>query len=259
VPRIALGARRSEIPAAIDDDALIVAWPLPDDPQLRAKVRAIAAATASSVDGNVKGQVALRELGDGRATMIAVIIAPSTEETLQDAQRGAELGIDQVPDAFRATGLAELGELAFAEVQQGAIYNLFANLEEGSDRDTRLATYALAGLDPMTALGAEIQGLRTMTRDQAAEIARDNLRFDRATVLVLKQSAGKKRGHEVKLAAPIHDMGQRREPPDPADARHPLAASVTTSGFEGMTTRELPNGLDVVLLPLTSGRRPMCA
>jgi zinc protease len=252
VPRVELKARRSEVLAPLDDDALIVAWPLPSDPRLRAKVRAIAVATTSLVDGKVKGRVALRELGDDRAPMIGVIVAPTTDETLQDVQRSVELGIDEVPDAFRASGSAQLGELAFTQIQQGAIYNLFANLEEGSDRDTRLATYVLAGLEPMAALGDEIQGLRTMTRDEAVEIARDNLGFARATVVVLKQSEGKKRGRDVELAAPIHDMGQRREPPDPADALRPLAASVTTSGFEGMTMRELPNGLDVVLLPLTS-------
>lgn len=248
-PRVGADARNVEVPAPIDDAALMIAWRIPEDPELAAMVRAVATATQALVDGEVKGQTALIELGDGRAPMIAVFVFPSVDETMAEARTGAERGITRTPFAFRRDQF--FGDVAFDRIQQSAIHQLFTQLEEGSGRDARLASYVLAGRDPRTALGAEIQGLRRMTSEQAAAIAREHLSMARATVVVLEPADRKKRGHGIKLAPPIHDLGQRRDPPDPAAAKEPLAGKLGT-GIAGVQTRELPNGLTVVLLPLTS-------
>ncbi len=246
---VGLEARTVKVPAPIDDAALMIAWRVPADPQLAAMVRAVATATQALVDGEVRGQTALIELGDTRAPMIAVFVFPSTDETMAEARAGAERGIANTPLAFRRDQF--LGDVAFNRIQQSAIYRLFTQLEDGSGRDARLAGYVLAGRDPRTALGAEIQGLRNMTPEMAAAIARQNLSLDHATVVVLEPSERRKRGHGIKLATPIHDLGQRRDPPDPAAATTPIEDTLR-SGIAGVQTRELPNGLTVVLLPLTS-------
>jgi zinc protease len=251
-PRVELASRHVETSAPIDDEMLLVAWPLPQDPQLRARVRAIAVTTQQLVDQQVRGRVTLQEFGDGRAPMLGLAVSPATGETIQDAIDGAERGINSVPGALDMLGATSLGEVAFDRIQQTAIYKLYATLEDGGDRDSKLAAYVLAGRDPSTALSSGLAGLNGMTRDEAARIARDNLSFDRATVVKLTPSDTRKRGHTVALRPAIHDLGPRRDPPDPADAHRAAVGSLGAHGFVGVTTRELPNGLKVVLLPLTS-------
>ena len=253
VPRVDLAPRRLEASAAIEDDALIVAWPLPPEPLLRSRVLAIASATVSLVDDAVAGSASLVPLGDGRAPMLAIVVQPTADETMDDVIDRVRHAIDSTPAAFEgSTGARQLDEVMYDRVQQSAIYRLFSTLEDGGDRDTHLAAYVIAGRDPRTALGAEFQGLRELTRAGAAQVAREQLAFDQASVLVLRPRVASRRGHDIDLAAPAHDVGQRRDPPDPAEAHQPLTGSLGARGFAGMQTRELPNGLHVVLLPMSS-------
>ncbi|MDB4960526.1 MAG: Peptidase, family [Myxococcales bacterium] len=249
-PAVEAKARQLEASVPMDDEALLIAWPLPPDPELRAKVRAIAAQTRAAIDGEVLGRVLPIELGEGRAAMIGVLVLPSTDETLDSVREAATRGIGSVPNAFRDR--SPMGKILFDQIQQTAIYDLFATLEEGGDRDTRLAAYVLAGRDPSVAVGAEIAALREMTASEAAQIAREVLGNDRATVVVLEPRERKKSGTAVRLQAAIHDLGQRRDSPDPDEALRPLTTTLATPGSGLMRTRVLPNGLKVVLLPLTS-------
>jgi zinc protease len=62
--------------------------------------------------------------------------------------------------------------------------------------------------------------------------------------------AGKKTGRPLSVAASIHELGQRRDPADPAEAHEPAAADIVAPS--GAQTRTLPNGMRIVLLPVTS-------
>ncbi|MBA3820639.1 MAG: insulinase family protein [Deltaproteobacteria bacterium] len=200
----------------------------------------------------MKGRVFPIELGDDRAAMIGLAMVALPDERLPEALVAAQLGVDQVPGELLATRQGTLGEVLFNQLRQTATYALFAGLEEESDRDTRFAAHVLAGIEPGAALGAEIQGLREMTREEAARIARAQLAYKLATVVVLQPRDAQKSGVRVELARPIHDLGQRRDPPDLAEAQRPVSDPGRLPGLPGVVTRRLPNGLQVVLLPLTS-------
>ncbi len=249
---ISVTPRRVDTRAPIDDPLLVATWALPDDPRQRAIVRAVAAGAARLIDPQIKGHAVLLELGDGPTPMITMVVVPGANEPLEDALTGFRRALGDTPAAMSKRRAASLGERGFDSMQQSAIYELYARQEDGSDRDLRIASYVGAGRDPSAALGAEFTGLRELTRDEAARISRDHLSFDRATIVVVWPSESKKRGLPVELAAAIHDLGQHRDPPDPAEAHRPLAGNLGARGFVGVRTRELANGLKVVLLPLTT-------
>ncbi|NVB84436.1 MAG: insulinase family protein [Kofleriaceae bacterium] len=237
-------------PVEIDDDALLVAWPVPSDARLRAKIRAFVVAMATLIDNEIAGSVTPIDLGDTRSPMVGLVIFPAANETFQHARDGMERGVARLAGGLDQTDEASFGELAFDRIQQSAIYQLYAALEDGGDRDTRLASYTLAGGDPRTVFQDEIAGLRDMDAYEAAALARTYLTLQSAKVVVLDATEGKKRGSKVALTAAIHDLGQRRRTPDVAEAHH--AASAVAQHAVAMKTRTLPNGLRVVLLPSTS-------
>lgn len=234
-------------PAPIDDDALLVVWPLPAQPDLRIGMQAIAAVSAGVIDLSVKGQVAFIQLGDVRAPMIGFVIVPASGESVDEVLATTREMIDGLPAVLKHRAVSES---IFDQIQQQAIYAQYASLEDGSTRDSHLAAYALAGRDPAEALGEEFRGLRALRREETAAIARQYLAMDRASVVTLKGREGKKRGHRIAVQVPTHDMGQRRTPPDPARAHEP--AQVAPPPSLGIRTRVLPNGLHVVLLPLAT-------
>jgi zinc protease len=249
VHRVLFQPQTIKVMAPLDDDALLLVWPLPYDPQLRAKYRAIVGTAVALVDAEVAGSVMSIELGDTRAPMIGVVAVRGSEESLEALRTGVERGIAKLPETFDRNEISTFDELAFDRVQQTAIYKLYASLEDGAERDARLASYVIEGRDPDAALHAELQGLRELTRQEATYITRTYLNVPRAVVLAL-EATGKKRGQHTALTATIHDRGQRRSPPNPADALRPAPDPAPV--IVGMRTRKLPNGLEVVLLPLTS-------
>lgn len=251
IPSATTRSRRVEVPAPIDDDVLVLAWPLPVDPDLQARVRAIGAVLPNLVDAEIKGQVEAVEFGDRRAPMFGLAVLPGDDETFQQAVDGARRGIEKLPGVFRNSGPEDGDEIVFDRVQQSAIYHVYASLEDGTERDVRLASYVMAGRDPSAALAAELRGLRGMSREQGSELASRYLAASAPIMVTLKASEARKRGDHLGLRAPIHDLGPRRTPPDPAQARRP-ADGDTPRPLLGMRTRVLRNGLKVVLLPLTT-------
>lgn len=238
-----------EMPVSLDDDVLVLAWPLPLDPALQVKVRAIAAALPRLIDAEIKGAVIGLELGDTGAPMIGVAIVAGENETLTQAAAGAWRGIESLPDVFLAK-VSRLADVAFDRLQEAGVYALYASLEDGSDRDIKLATHVLAGRDPRTAITDELQQLRGLSRFDGMEIASQYLSARRPTSIVLRASVSKKSGKRTTLSAPIHDMGQRRTARDPALARRPL--ELAPAADSGAKTRVLPNGLRIVLLPFAT-------
>lgn len=240
-----------ETPGPYDDARVLIAWPMPDDPQVAIKVRAIRGAVYSLVDSKVAGSVEPIELGDARAPMFGLLIQKMDDESADDVIRKAREAIELVPVAFHETGLSVLDAFTFETVKQRAIYALYASLQDGSDRDTQLAAYVLAGRDPKAAIADEFAGVRELGRDDAQALARQYYSFDRARIVSLEAKQGKKAGRDIEVRREVHDMGQRRTTRDPADAHQP-AASAPIATAPGMRTRKLANGLDVVLLPVTS-------
>lgn len=252
VARPGLTIERIETSAPIDSDLLLIAWPLPEDLRVRAKIRAMAPALAAVIDAQVKGRVLPLELGDVRAPVLALLVSPRGE-SVDDALRAAASAIAGLPEAIAVLNPQfSLGRIVFSSIKQSAIYEEYSKFEDGPGRDARLAEYVLAGSDPNAAIASTFQGLREITSDEASGIAGSQLGFERAKVVVLRARASAGPGHEVELTPAIHDLGQRRTPPDPAAASRPMSGTAVVGTPAGVRTRELSNGLKVVLLPLTS-------
>src|SRR5206468_6402634 len=113
VPQATWVGRELVTPAPIDDDALLLAWPLPEDPKLRAKIRAVAQIAYALVDGRVRGRVMLGELGDARAPVLALFVLPSLDETFAQAKRGAQRAVAGTSLVFLDSGFAKLDRFVF--------------------------------------------------------------------------------------------------------------------------------------------------
>jgi zinc protease len=249
VPRLVAAAEHTEVAAPIDDDALLISWPLPDSPLLRTQIRAIAPALPALIQSKISGQAIAIELGDSRAPSFAIVVAPSTDTTLAEVRRETEQAIKSLPLVFATTRIREIDQLAFDRVQQSAIYELYSSLEDARTRDVQLATYVLEGVDPKIALKLAFEGVRGLTPDTSMEIAKQYLGLERAKVVTLK-SSGKRRGHDIVVRPAIHDMGQRRSVPDLEEAHR--AASREPFRLPGVVSRRLANGMRVVLLPTST-------
>lgn len=243
------GGRKATAAAPIDDDALVVAWPMPTEPRARAEVDAIAEIAALAIDQEIAGRVETTMLGDVRAPMLAFVVKPGADETLDDLKTAVTRALDALPSKIGHTHSQVLGDLAFDVMQQGAIYREYSELESPSTRDAEIAQAVLDGNDPNDVLGATFAGLRELMPESAEHIARTHFSFDQATVIELTPTS-KKLGHETSLAAAVHDVGLRRDQPDVAEAHEALPPA--PSPLAAARTRTLPNGMKVVLLPLTS-------
>ncbi|HUS31619.1 MAG TPA: pitrilysin family protein [Kofleriaceae bacterium] len=251
VPALPTTAHRADATAPLDDEALLVTWPLPIDPGVRTQVRAIAAALPYLINGEISGSVSSIELGDEGARVIGIVAFPASDESPWKVKEKVESTIVELSDVFDPKWrLTELDQIGFDYVRQRAIYRLYRSLEDPPSRDQMLADFALAGRDPSAALAAEFEGLRQLTQGTARDLVTRYLSIQGASFVTLKPETGKKRGHKVELAADIHDVGQRRTTMDPAKARQP--ADVAVPEVAGITTKRLANGMQVVLLPLNS-------
>jgi zinc protease len=249
-------ARRVELPGPVDSELVVIGWPLPTDPKLRAQMRAVLGSAIPWIDDRVKGRVQAVMFGDQQAPLAGVAIELAEGETATEALTAASKAMNQASATLGALDQVDLGGVAYDRIRQTAVHRIFAELEDGSSRDVRLATEVLAGRDPRLAVAAELEGLRELTRETMVNLADSALQMDRASVLVMTPAATAPHT-KTELAPPVHDQGQRRDPPDPALARQPITkelagVGVPTKGFASMRTRTLPNGLAIVLLPIAS-------
>jgi zinc protease len=252
VPTVAMGPRQATAAAPLDEPALVIAWPLPASQHERTKVRAVAETVRSVVDREIAGQVIVLELGDDRAKLLSLVVFPGKDETIASLRDKVKRALDAAPMEFEDS-YEELAKITFHELQQNAIYELFERFETALTRDGQIAAAMLAGRDPGETLAAEVAGLRDTNRAEVGVIARDYLRYDRAIIVELTpQDSTRRRGQKVQLTAQVHDRGMRRDVPDPEEARRPAPEVTSPPTFRAMTTRMLPNGLTVVLLPVTS-------
>ncbi|HEY5924555.1 MAG TPA: insulinase family protein [Kofleriaceae bacterium] len=249
VAPVTAAAPHAAVSAPLDDDIQILAWPLPVEPELQTRVRAIAAALPRLIDSEIEGAVVAIELGDRRAPLYGIAILPADTETIIGVTQAAYRAIEKLPGVLQGSGSPD--DVLFERIRQGAIYGVYSGLEDGSDRDTRLAAYVLAGREPSAALASDLAVLRGLTRQHAVAIANQYLGVRAPTVVTLKATEGKKRGQSVALRKPVHDMRQRRTPPDPMLAKQPAAGAAPRT-IVGGKTRVLPNGLKIVMLPVGS-------
>ena len=245
VPAVAARASRSQQAAPIDHDAVLVSWPLPADPLLAIRARTLASTIAQLADRAILGRLGVLELGDSRAPVIAFIAVPADGESTDDVVTAIERATTGVGGLFNNTAI---GEFAFDRMKQGAIYELFSSLEEGSHRDTQIAIDVLAARDPGAILGARFQGLRELTTEESTKLTLEQFAFAQAHIVVLKANGAHPARDIVKTAAVVHDVGQRRDPPDPDLALSPMVEPAASPSVP-MTTRTLANGMRVVLLP----------
>jgi zinc protease len=240
------GGRRADRVAPVDDEAIVMAWPLPADPVDDARVMAVASMIANRINSQVGGSVSMLRLGGDRAAWVAITIDPAADESVAEALAGARDGVDGI--------LQWLADESFEAARQNAHHALFESFEEGYARDTTIADHVLAGRSPSKTIGAQIAALTKLTREDAKVIAASDLTFGRATIITLSPPEAARSSAPAKIGAPMHDAQRRpiaaiRERADrPAPDRmlgHPLA---------GARTRILANGLRVVLVP--TGRVP---
>ncbi|MGN6108990.1 MAG: M16 family metallopeptidase [Kofleriaceae bacterium] len=249
---------RSVRSVPIDEPALVIAWALPDDPVLRSQLRAIAWMIQGEVSGQIAGTVGVHEIGGARAPLLALAIDPGANETVDDALRGAELAIDRIGLWF--------GQASFVQARERAAYKLMTRFEDGPTRAITLAGHVLAGRDAMGGVRAEVQGLTTLSAEQARTLAREYLAVSRATILTLAPE-GEKAATARRLASAaraanggipadldrgVHAIGGRQAAVDPAEAHAPAANPRARDPFDSLRAYQLPNGLSIVLMPFSS-------
>jgi zinc protease len=233
--------------APLDKQALLVTWRMPLDPYAQIGVRTIAELAEGLIDTQIKGTVEYLELGDVRAPVFGFAVIPGKDETVEDVLKKVQDTIEMLPTVLDSWMLSPQ---VFDALRQGAIYKQYASLEDGPNRDERLATYVLAGRDPASALAEEFRALRNLSQKEAVKVATDHFAFADASLVRIMPSSTKKRGHAIDVKAAIHDMGQRRSVPDPGLAQQPDASMSVPS--LAPVTRTLPNGLKVVILPMST-------
>jgi predicted Zn-dependent peptidase len=225
---------------------LLIAWPLPRDPGVRAQIDAVARATFSTIDAEIAGSARGFVFGDGRAPMYGVLVEPGKGETAHDLVDKVKTALGHAPNVFArmwaSNSLVE--RFNFELTKQSAIYKLFDEFADGDRRDSKLAAHLLAGREPDRALDGVFEGLRRLTPEDAADAVRRYFNVERATIVELSPASAEKYGRPAIAESPIHDQGLRRDPPDPALAKQPLAP-VPPPG--ALRSRTLPNGMRVVL------------
>jgi zinc protease len=236
--------------APLSFPAVMLAWPLPTDPAEQIRALAIAQRMESWIDTHTPGSTFQAQLGDARAPMFVVIAPVGAQST--NAVMLAQLRAALVGFAREMRKETRRTELAFTMLKQSAGARLFRAYEEDSDRDARLAAYALAGGDPAELVSKEVRSLRSMTQEEAASIAEDTFGFAQAVIVDLAptQDVGSKK--HIALVAPDRDPGLTRSQPDANAAAVPAPASTIVDAGGSATIKTLPNGLTLVLLPLTS-------
>jgi zinc protease len=234
------GRRNVTFEAPTDRAWFVLSWPMPAAAAERARVRAVASMAATLVNARINGVVSLTELGTGAARTIAVAVAPSPDINFTDAVASAKRVISEMAPWF-GSGLYE-------HAKNRALYALAASLDHGLDRDVRFADEAARGAAVRPA--EEARALSSMNRDDARDLVRSMLRPENATLVTLRPSK-----HVTTVAGditPVFREQRRRRAEDPRDAERPAAEVAARDPFTRARSRRLPNGLTVVLLPLST-------
>lgn len=227
---------QASLEAPLEREWVLLAWPLPSDPVLRAKVRAVANMAVTLIRVHLSGVATTLELGDGDTQQLAIAIAPRTISS-DDALASARHALTHT-DSWFGSGLYEY-------VDNRAIYQYVARLDHAGGRDIELADEVAAGraIDVL----APLDQLRAMTRADAHALIESALDPDKATIVRLHPGTAKASGGG--LVSTFHEQRPRR-PEDPQAATRPLALEPTVDPLAGVRRYTLANGLNVVFAPL---------
>ena len=244
VPRLLARGQRVKRSAPIPERAVLLAWPLPSDPATRAIVSAMAELLGTLLDVDGASPAVAMTLGGDRAPMLVLAIELAPGQTVDAA-------LENVRDASRELH-GSFAAKVFEHARQRATYALFAKFEDGVARDLILARHVEAGREAGDGFSREVHAIAEVTYRMAQQLAADALDVDQATVIELEPSGPVARATLANLALSIHDAGQPRLDVDPAEAHRPAPFGGAPDPLRGALTRKLPNGLSVVLLPMSS-------
>lgn len=239
--------RATQQVAPLDAPIVAYGWPLPPDPGQRARVRAVASILVDHLTDELHGDVTLLELGGERAPILVVAIVLAPDESVPAIRAAGERIITALPGAL---GNTSYYDDSFDHVHRLVIARFVAALEDGNDVEQRLADHVLAARDPRGAIGTELHAVEALDRSTASALARTALALRRASTVVLEPDRAQRRGEPLRLALARHVEPHAAD--DPRDADHAAAPLGLRSPLEGALARTLPNGIRVVLLPLSS-------
>ncbi len=244
VPATTLAAGQVEIAAPVEDEFAVIAWTLPADAGLRARMRAVADLMVDRINFHAKGVAYLGTLGGDEASALAIFVEPADDETLAAALGAAERGI---------SGLLQwLEEGHFEGARQAAIHQVFARLEDGSGRDGQIADHLAADRPPGATVGAELKAITSLDRDGVFSIARQHLRWTTARRIVVKPAAAAEAAKGSASDGAIHLARAHRLVADPALADKPADVFTKLNPLRQAQVRRLGNGIEVVLMPSSS-------
>ena len=233
--------RRSvTLEASTDRAWFVLSWPMPAAAAERTRLRAVASMAASLVGARINGVVRLTELGTGAACAIALAIAPSPDINFTDAVASTKRVISEMAPWF-GSGLYE-------HAKNRAVYALAASLDHGLDRDVRFADEVARGLQVRPA--EEARTLISMSRDDARALVQSALRPENATLVTLRPS--KQPTAVAGGVTPTFREQRRRRAEDPSEAERPAVVVPARDPFARGRSQTLPNGLTVMLLPLST-------
>jgi len=232
---------RQRIAVPLTSPALVIGWPMPDDPVRRTQLAAVMKMFATQIATQVNASTSLYELGGTADRMLAIVLRPNPGVAVDEVLGGAE----------RGRAMTWYGTALFEAARGRAVYDVVDDFDAGVARDQWLAEEVFAGRDPAQTLQARIAALHAMSIDRAGALA-NTLPFDAATIITLDPDPNA-RTEAATVAPPIHEMPPRRTA-DPAAAAVPLAPSHVASPLQDVRVKTLPSGLRVVLAPMTSVR-----
>jgi len=244
-PVPALSARPTQftVDAPIDAENVVVAWPLPPEPGLRAKTIGVAAIAYGRVDSMVKGTVSVARWGGQGAEMYSLVIRKAPSESIDDVIAGVKRGLASTADW--------MSDDEFERSRQMIAFSTFTQLEAAEARDDRLAAdMMIPGRTPGDGIASEISAAGTLTALEARSIAHEILGFERASVITLRPKDDRT-GTTTSVQTTLHDS-ERRGPGDATGADAPAEFYAGANPLADARTRTLPNGLKVVLLPHSS-------
>jgi predicted Zn-dependent peptidase len=229
-------ATRSRITADIDEDMVLLIWPMPP----RYGAHGVAALTVVDwLDGALRLELRRGKLGAGFATMLGGPRAPYLLVGVERGSHDAAKVLDDVVAVAARMWDSVDADSAFA-VRQAAIRALFRGLDDEAGRSYAMADYAQ--FDPDTSMSSDVARLEQLGYPQLVELTRATITRERAALVEVQAAAA---GGDVVR----HLRGAFREPPPPVAAPE---AAADRSAFENrveLTRFTLPSGLEVGLAP----------
>jgi zinc protease len=251
VPPVTLARKHVQLTAPVEQDTILVAWPIPIDPVRRVQFRALATMAAGLIHGQIDASITTVELGDSRFPILGMLISAPGVAYYGHLVSAANHALDALPHVLADQRIADLDGPAFAQTRRTALYRRYRALEHDLARDAELASDVANQRDPAFDVKQQLDALGALDRNAAIELARTDLSFERAAVIIMRPSNEKPVDIEQTLSSDVEDHEPSHAAVD-LDRAHRPAVIPALRGRPALTTRTLANGLRVVLLPLST-------